>query len=163
MNFPYPDHMLANPGVANDLFSRADQQNAGIVFPSGTRSVLFWSRHGYGSPTYKQDDGCGGSSGEGARPYRRQITAFDANDLLAVKNGTKQPTDIQPYAWWTVPGPTDSCAEFRYSGLAYDPNTRRVYAAFSYGESPRIHVWQVAESSSSDAVAPAAPRGLSVR
>ena len=87
MHFSYPDHMLANPGSANDLFSRADQYNAGIVFPSGTRSVLFWARHGYGRPTYKQDDGCGGGQGEGARPYRRQITAFDANDLLAVKNG----------------------------------------------------------------------------
>ena len=105
MYFDYPDHMLGNPDTANDYFSRADQYNAGIVFPSGSRSVLFFSRHGYGSPTYKKDDGgCGGESGEGAAPYRRQITAFDANDLLAVKNGTKQPYDVHPYAWWTVPG-----------------------------------------------------------
>ena len=140
----YPlSNPLANPGSANDLFSRADQSNAGIVFPSGTRSILFFSRHGYGSPTYKQDDGCGGSGGEGAAPYRRQITAFDANDLLAVKNGTKQPWEIRPYAWWVVPGPSDRCADFQYSGLAYDPHTRRVFATLGYGESPEVHVWQV--------------------
>ena len=77
------------PDVANDIYFGADQYNAGIVFPSGTRSVLFFSRHGYGNRTYKVADGCGGETGEGAAPYRRQITAFDANDLLAVKNGTK--------------------------------------------------------------------------
>jgi hypothetical protein len=143
MYFDYPNHMLANPGSANDLFSRADQNNAGIVFPSGTRSVLFFSRHGYGTPTYKQDDGCGGGGGEGAKPYRRQVTAFDANDLLAVKNGSKQPYQIQPYEWWTLDGPSDSCGKFTQSGLAYDPKTRRIYGAFEYGESPEIHVWQV--------------------
>jgi hypothetical protein len=142
MYFPL-SNPLANPGSTNDLFSRADQYNAGIVFPSGTRSVLFWSRHGYGRPTYKQDDGCGGGQGEGARPYRRQITAFDANDLLAVKNGKKSPYSIRPYAWWTVPGPSDSCGKFSYSGLAYDPISRRVFACLSYGSSPRVHVWQV--------------------
>jgi len=148
MYFDYPDHMLANPNSANNLFSRADQNNAGIVFPSGTRSVLFVARHGYGAPTYKQDDGgCGGGGGEGAKPYRRQVTAFDANDLLAVKNGSKQPYQIQPYGWWTLAGPSDSCGKFAYSGLAYDPNTRRIYAAFDYGESPQIHVWQISGSS----------------
>ena len=147
MYFDYPNHMLGNPGSANDLFSRSDQYNAGMVFPSGTRSVLFWSRHGYGRPTYKQDDGCGGAQGEGARPYRRQITAFDANDLLAVRNGQKQPWEVRPYAWWTVPGPSDSCSKFSYSGLAYDPISRRVFATLYYKESPRIHVWQVSAGS----------------
>jgi hypothetical protein len=161
MYFPL-SNPLASPDSANNLFSRADQYNAGIVFPSGTRSVLFFGRHGYGSPTYKQDDGCGGSSGEGAAPYRRQITAFDANDLLAVKNGTKQPYSIRPYAWWTVTGPIDSCGKFAYSGLTYDPATRRVFAALSYGEVPEIHVWQVSGSASGGdaSSAPSAPSGL---
>ena len=93
----YPlSNPLANPNTANDLFSRSNQYNGGIVFPGGTRSVLFIHRQGYGSPTYKVDDGCGGHSGEGASPYRRQVTAFDANELLAVKNGTKQPHQVRP-------------------------------------------------------------------
>lgn len=164
----YPlSNPLANPNSANDLFSRADQYNAGIVFPSGTRSVLFFSRHGYGNPTYKQDDGgCGGSSGEGAAPYRRQITAFDANDLLAVKNGTKKPYEVKPYAWWEVPGPKDSCGKFTYSGLAYDPISRRIYATLSYGESPTIHVWQVSGSDTTSIVSPptlSAPTNLQIQ
>jgi len=170
MHFPL-SNPLASPDSANDLFSRADQYNAGMVFPSGTRSVLFWSRHGYGRPTYKQNDGgCGGESGEGAAPYRRQITAFDANDLLAVKNGTKQPHDIRPYAWWVVPGPSDSCGNFRNSGLAYDPSSRRIYAAFGYGESPKIHVWRVAGTPAApaapappDLTAPSAPTNVRVQ
>lgn len=155
MYFPYPSGMLANPDVANDLFSKADQYNAGIVFPSGTRSILFISRHGYGSPTYKAADGCGGEAGNGAAPYRRQVTAFDANDLLSVKKGTKLPYAVKPYAWWTLPGPIDPCATFAYSGLAYDPVSRRIFAALGYGSSPEIHVWQV-----SGAIAPAAPVNL---
>ncbi len=144
MHFDYPNHMLADPESTNDLFSISDVYNAGIVFPSGTRSVLFFARHGSGDLTYKVDDGgCGGEGGWGADPYRRQVTAFDANDLLAVKNGTKQPNEIEPYAWWTLAGPSDSCGKFAYSGLAYDPKTRRIYAAFDYGTSPEIHVWQV--------------------
>jgi len=142
MYYPH-SNPLRDGDTANELFSRADQYNAGIVFPYGTRSVLFWSRHGYGPHTYKQDDGCGGSDGEGAKPYRRQITAFDANDLLAVKKGQKEPWEIEPYAWWVVPGPSDSCGKFAYSGLAYDPIKRRVYAAFDYGSNPVIHVWQI--------------------
>ena len=140
----YPiDHPLADTTKANDLLSRADQYNAGIVFPPGTRSVLFFSRHGYGPHTYKQDDGCGGEQGEGAKPYRRQVTAFDANDLLAVKNGTKQPYEIRPYTWWELSGPQDSCGKFQASGLAYDPATNRIYAALYYGSNPQIHVWRV--------------------
>lgn len=143
-------HPLAED-VANDIWIRADQQNAGIVFPSGTRSVLFFSRHGYGPRTYKVDDGgCGGIHGEGAAPYRRQVTAFDANDLLAVKNGTKNPYDVRPYEWWTLSGPQSTCADFRYSGLAYDPISRRIFAAFEYGTRPEIHVWQVGGTPSNE-------------
>ena len=162
-SIPLMYYTLSNPlapDVANDIWIRADQSNAGIAFPSGTRSVLFFSRHGYGNRTYKVPDGCGGESGEGAAPYRRQITAFDANDLLAVKNGTKKPWEIRPYDWWVVPGPTDKCAEFRASGLAYDPMSRRIYAAFHYGESPKIHVWQV--SGDPGKAPPGPPKNLQV-
>ncbi len=142
MYFPL-DHPLANDNVANDLFSRSDQYNAGILFPSGTRSVLFIGRHGYGPHTYKVDDGCGGASGEGAAPYRVQVTAFDANDLLAVKNGKKQPYDIRPYAWWTLPGEFGSCAQLAYSGLAYDDVNRKLYVAPYASSSPKVYVYSV--------------------
>lgn len=147
------ENQLSDPYIANDLFSNSDEYNAGVVFPSGTRSVLFISRHGYGNPTYKIDDGCGGIHGEGAPPYRRQVTAFDANDLLAVKNGTKLPYEIQPYAWWVMPGPVDTCSKLAYSGLTYDQNTRRIYVSFGYSI-PNIYVYEVTGSPAEDTIAP---------
>jgi hypothetical protein len=135
--------LVEDPDAANDIWIRADTKNSGIIFASGTRSVLFVSRHGYGPRKYKVDDGCGGGGGESAAPYRRQVTAFDANDLLAVKNGTKQPWEIRPYAWWELPGPKSTCASMAYSGLAYDDVTRRVYIAFPFSTNPRVHVYQI--------------------
>jgi hypothetical protein len=126
--------------------------------------VLFVHRQGYGNPTYKLDDGCSGIGGEGSAPYRRQVTAFDANDLLAVKRGTKQPYQVQPYAFWTLPGPSSSCATFSgYTDggycLAYDHATRRIYAVLDQGEQPGVHVWQVAAGSPTPAPsAPSNPR-----
>jgi len=138
---------IANPYAPNDIWTRADQNNAGTIFPAGTRSILFFSKHGYGQPTYKSmtADPCDPSGqGEQAYPYRRQITAFDANDLLAVKTGTKQPWEVQPYAWWELPdGSNYTCESFAYSGLAYDPDRRRIYVAFNYGENPAIEVYGV--------------------
>ena len=65
----YPlSNPLSNPSTANNYFSRSNYYNAGIVFPAGTRSIWFVHRQGYGNPTYKTDDGCGGSAGEGAAP-----------------------------------------------------------------------------------------------
>jgi hypothetical protein len=161
MIFPL-SNPLANPSTPNNYFSRADYYNAGIVFPGGTRSVLFIHRHGYGNPTYKTDDGCGGKDGEGAAPYRRQVTAFDANELVAVRNGTKAPYQVRPYAWWTLPGPTSSCSTFsgyRDGGycLAFDQATRRMYAVLDQGETRRVHVWQlsVGQSTFSPPGAPA--------
>jgi hypothetical protein len=166
MSFPLGQE-LSNPNVANDLFSRSNYYNAGIVFPAGTRSVLFFHRQGYGNPTYKVNDGgCGGSDGEGAAPYRRQITAFDANELVAVRNGTKQPHEVRPYAHWTLPGPTSSCSSFcGYTNggycLTFDQATRRIYGVLDQGETRRVHVWQLAELGGPTSVAPMPPTGLS--
>jgi hypothetical protein len=159
----YPlSNPLSNPSTTNSLFSRSNYYNAGMAFPAGSRSILFFHRQGYGSPTYKKDDGCGGSSGEGAAPYRRQVTAFDANDLLAVKNGTKQPYQVQPYAYWTLPGPSSSCATF--SGyvdggycLTFDQATRRIYGVLDQAETRRVHVWQLADLGGSPPPAPPTP------
>jgi chitodextrinase len=164
-SIPLMYYTLANPldnaNVANNYYSRSDYYTAGLVFPSGYRSVLYIGRHGYGPPTYKQDDGgCGGINGEGAAPYRRQVTAFDANELLAVKNGTKQPHQVRPYTWWTLPGPSDSCAKMTFSGLAYDPGTRRIYIALNYGDNPEIHVYQVSGASTPDTSPPTSPTTL---
>src|SRR2546423_14916678 len=80
-----------------------------MVFPSGTRSVLFFGPHGLGSYCY----GTGGTAGDcydpddgpkgiHSYPYRSQVWAYDANDLVAVKAGQKQSYQVMPYAVWQL-------------------------------------------------------------
>ena len=69
----------------------------GMVFPSGTRTVLFFGKHGMGNYCYGTGGSSGGdcfdpddsSKGIHSYPYRSQVWAYDANDLIAVKNGQK--------------------------------------------------------------------------
>jgi hypothetical protein len=148
MLFPYGQEMY-NPDVPNDYIVRNDQQNAGMILPSGTSSALFFSRHGTGPVCYGTDcnDPCDpGTQGEHGYPYRRQITAFDVNDLLAVKNGTKNYYDVRPYAWWEAPNAEDGCDGYQYSAIAYDDYSRKVYVATNdfYG-TRKIHIYTVAE------------------
>jgi hypothetical protein len=145
----------------------------GIVFPAGTRSVLFFGRQGTGVPCY----GCGGSTNPGgdcanewcydpagsskgchAYPYKPWVWAYDANDLLSVKNGQKNPWDIRPYAVWALDLPDTGGNDLQ--GVAYDPATRRLYVSQSYGDgaSPLIHVFSI--STGGDTTVPAPPRNL---
>lgn len=69
-----------------------------------------------------------GTHGEFAYPYRNMVWAYDANDLLAVKLGQKNPWDIVPYATWTVTLPTEPTAGVEnLGGVSFDPATGRVY------------------------------------
>jgi hypothetical protein len=154
-----------------------------IVFPAGTRTVLFIGRQGTGVPCY----GCGGSTNPGgecanewcydpvdgskgchAYPYKAWVWAYDANDLLSVKNGQKNPWDIRPYAVWPLNLPVDTGSN-DIQGAAYDPATRRLYVSQSYGDGafpqspaydarPLIHVFLI--STGGDTLAPAPPRNL---
>jgi hypothetical protein len=102
----YPLGKQLGPGEAttNPLYNLATKIR-GIVFPAGTRSILFFGRHGVGNYCYGTGAECGdpadSSKGVHAYPYRYQVWAYDANDLLAVKNGTKAAHQPQPYAVWT--------------------------------------------------------------
>jgi hypothetical protein len=132
---------LANPESANTLYTRADQLG-GVAFPTGTRSVLFFGRHGMGTPGYGQAR-CG-FQGECSDPYRGQVWAYDANDLLKVKNGQLQPWAVRPYAVWELPGNVGQMGSIKRGGAVYDPSTRRLYVTGDYGEQPRVHVYEIA-------------------
>jgi hypothetical protein len=74
-------------------------------------------------------------------PYDRYVWLYDANDLAAVKAGTKQPWQVVPYARGNLPSssPTD-----QVEGATYDPATRRIYLTLATaGAQPRVHVYQV--------------------
>jgi len=134
------------PGVA--IFKGATLVT-GVVAPPGTRSVLFFGRHGLGADCYGDGAPCGDPTdpykGYHAYPYVYQVWAYDINDLVAVKNGTKAPWEPRPYAMWTLDLPF-SAAGHKIQGAGFDPATSRIYlTAESDSDSSRpvVHVFKV--------------------
>ena len=102
----YPaDHPLAEWDATSPLFN-GSTQIAGVAFPNGTDSVLFFGRHGTGEFCYGGGDECGDPispyQGTHAYPYVHQIWAYDANDLFRVANGELEPWEVLPYAVWQL-------------------------------------------------------------
>lgn len=141
----------------------------GVVFPAGTRSVLFFGRQGTGPYCYGTGGQCNDPvysyQGDHAYPYRAQVWAYDANELLKVSNGQLQPWQVKPYATWGLNFPTGNTATGEVGGAAYDPATGRIFVVQSGGESnlrPLVHVYKIATGSQAIAL-PAAPSNLSVQ
>lgn len=142
----YPDdhQALGAYDRANEFFSSATLMG-GIAFPSGTRSVLFIGRHGstycYGEGTTDMSlhmkphplgtswcyDPSNGDKGTHGFPYRHMVWAYDANDLVAVKQGKKSPWDLRPYTTWTLTEMSGGTGHAAISGAVYDPQRRRIY------------------------------------
>lgn len=108
----YPDaHQTLGPwsGASGNNQYRwgANTSIGGMHWIPGTRTVLFIGSAGLGPYCYG-DPGvgtCAGISdtvypyhGPHSPPYTGVVWFYDANDLLAVKNGTLQPWDVRPYA-----------------------------------------------------------------
>ncbi len=145
----------------NDIFVQSDVI-AGIAFPPGSRSVLFIGRHGQGPYCYGPGTSdrslAGRPSGNGADPwcydpassykgthafpYVHQVWAYDANDLLAVKNGQRQSWDVRPYAVWQL-NEMDSTGSAGMRGAAFDAAGGRLFITEDYGESPVVHVYRI--------------------
>lgn len=136
---------LADANTANAYFTRSDVIG-GLAFPAGTRSVLFIGRHGTGQPCYGTGAACGDLAGDAkgdhSYPYYHQVWAYDANELLAVKNGTKQPSQLRPYAMWRLTG-INNAGSATMAGATFDPTTRRLYVTERYGENPKVHVYEI--------------------
>lgn len=148
----------------NYVFNMATRVN-GIVFPTGSRTVLFFGRQGLGIPCYGDvtttpgghcndpadwDKGCHGW------PYKTWVWAYDANELLRVKNGELNPWDVQPYNVWGLDLPVET-PKSEVMGVAYDPLTQRIYLAQTdaayllpngqgWDKSPLVHVFQLNNS-----------------
>jgi len=153
-------HQLGPFAAQSALFNGATQMG-GVVFPAGTRSVLFFGKQGlgpscYGEGTSKQAlagtgpaadpfcfDPAEEAKGYHAFPYVSYVWAYDAVDLAAVKNGKRQPWDVKPYAVWKLDLPFPGSA--RILGAAYDPKTGRIFLSQAYGDAayPLIHVFSV--------------------
>jgi hypothetical protein len=88
-----------------------------MVFPSGSRSLLYFGTQGIGKFCYGEGtsdpslngkptpdgtiwcyDPDNSSKGTHAYPYVPEVWAYDARDLLAVRRGLKKPWQVKPYA-----------------------------------------------------------------
>jgi hypothetical protein len=168
VGYPYPNVLGPGEDTQNNYFNLATKIS-GVVFPYGTRTVMFFGRQGTGRYCYGDGAACGdptdSSKGTHAYPYTYQIWAYDANDLLAVKNGSKQQYQVQPYGLWRFSLPFENNAGARLiGGTAYDPATQRIYISqrCATGEcSPVIHVFKVNAGKAEPAPKP--PTNVSVQ
>jgi hypothetical protein len=173
-----------NTTVANPAFNMMTEVT-GVVFPQGTRTVLFFGKSGTGVPCFGNGTNdpaldhqpvagspgnfwcydpneVNGGWGPHAYPYAYQVWAYDVQDFLAVKNGQKNPWDVRPYGIWTLTLPFDTPRRHLY-GAAYDPQTGRVFISQPFGDlngMPVIHVYKVTVNSA--VPPPAAPSGLRI-
>jgi hypothetical protein len=164
----YPnEHETLGPwGVQSTVFNGTTTVS-GVVFPEGTRSVLFFGRQGLGQWGYGTGTNnpslAGGPTDDGgifvydptelakgghAYPYAYYVWAYDAADLAAVKSGARQPWEVTPYAIWTMKLPFANGAGM-ILGAAYDPQSGRIFVSQEYGDgaNPLIHVFTVGSGS----------------
>ncbi len=156
----YPQaHPLDLWGSTSTLFNGSTQINA-VIFPEGTRSVLFVGRHGTGTLCYGEGtadpalvgktapdgalycfDPTDMSKGVHAFPYSHYIWAVDARDLAAVKRGERKPWEVKPYAIWPIAFPLSGGTHA--TGATYDPMSGRIFVVqdFSDGDNPIVNVF----------------------
>ena len=146
----YPaSHPLGDWGTQNPYFNGSTEIR-GLVLAEGTRSLLFFGRHGTGPFCYGTGDHCGDPSspakGTHAYPYQYQVWAYDVLDLLQVKDGKKQPWEVKPYSTWSLDLPfMPSNGSVALNGAAYDSATGRLFLSQAFGDrkQPLIHVFTV--------------------
>jgi hypothetical protein len=171
LGYPYGHEVGPGENTANGIFDLSTRIR-GVVFPAGTRSVLFFGRTGVGPYCYGLGSECGDPAwsykGTHNYPYVTQVWAYDANDLLAVKSGAKQPYAVQPYATWTLNLPfSASDDDHLIGGAAFDPATKMIYISQLCKDGncgPIIHAYQLnVQAPSGPLVVPKPPTGVTVQ
>jgi hypothetical protein len=161
----YSDINPVSPTAPNNYtnWARSVDYISGMAFPTGSKSVLAIGRHGigrrsYGTPQrFTGDPGfvlyspIGGDKGWNSYPYTYAVYAYNADDLAAVKAGTKLPYQVKPYAVWSIefPGQNSQTTNTCNDSACFDSVNNRLF--FLERESPRcqailepiIHVFQV--------------------
>ena len=162
----YPmGHWTLGTADSNNTPYNSTQYMGGLVFPPGTRSVLFFAgrkamgQFCYGPGTDDQSlhmtpypgapqsekwcyDPVNHDKGTHGYPYAHFVYAYDANDLVAVKNGTKERWSLIPQTWtFDVPM---QYGQRVIDGVAYDPATKRIFLTAGNGDTykPLVHVFK---------------------
>ncbi len=159
--FPDPE---AHQSSVYNLTSRL----GGWAFPAGGRTLLVMTTLGTGRYCYgcwtnspgldgtdcdpngtpycvDYADNQSSNKGPHAWPYRYQWLAYDVNDLVAVKNGTKRPDQPYPYGVWadTNMDWVVGAGSAILLGAGFDPTTNQFYVAVDYASRPQIHVFRI--------------------
>ena len=147
---------------------------SGVAFVPGTRSVIFLGSNGLSSIGY----GDGRLFNDTARPYsgfhsqngnyKYQIWAYDIDDFVSVRNGTKPSWGLRPTSVLNFDLPTPEPSKY-LGGTAFDPATGRLYVSQKFAgpnSTPIIHVYQLGrtsggKSSSAGEASLALPRAIS--
>ncbi len=151
----YLDYPIENPlGPYQFAVSPAESGSGefrGGAFIPGTNTVLFTGRMGSNYISYVSGAGPGSLNDE----FAFIMWLYDANDLLAVKNGSKQAYEIVPYDIWHITVPFMPGYQQEFGGATFDPATGRLFLSFMYANNtgfaalPVIGVWQVSVPSGS--------------
>lgn len=153
-----------NEDYANPLYCMSSRIY-GVVFPKGTKTILFIGRTGLGIPEYGAgtddmsldgqavpgypdeyyvyDPAAPSKKGAHAWPYRAYVWAYSADDLLKVYKGNLEPWDVVPYRHWIIDLPfVKDESEFLLGGAAYDEENQRIFISEKRvnGDAPVIHV-----------------------
>lgn len=153
------------PGATSPEWTNAASVISGVCIPPGSRSILFFGCTGTGPNTYGDVGGIDEGSGSGitivdpvntakgyhAYPYEWYCWAYDLNDLVAVKDGTMDPWEPQPYATWTMTFTGDDLTRTRhYNSACFDPATGRLFVMEINNQRnpdalthPIVHVFQM--------------------
>ncbi len=158
IGYPLSSNLAALYGYrfedANPVFNPTSEVR-GAVFPSGTRSVLFFGKNGLGNQMCYGDgstcnDPANSYKSYHAYPYAYQVWAYDALDLADVAKGVKEPNRIKPYAIWNFNLPFEENEPLReIGGAVYDPAKKRIYISqrgaykIGYVNQPLIQVLEL--------------------
>jgi len=151
-----------NAGAVSPILSGSDLVT-GVVFPEGSKSILYFGRHGdtycYGTGVDCNDPDVS-DKGTHGYPYHYRIWAYNAEDLAAVKSGTKKPWEVKPYSYWNLDDKLPFLAwKKQVNGATYDPATKRIYMSQDHGDgsAPLIQVFSVNVTASPPAKRPSTP------
>lgn len=117
----------------------------GLAWIEGTDSILVIGRKGLGDFCYGFcNDPTSPHKGDHSYPYGYFVWAYNAHDLLAVRQGQQQPWEVVPYATWEITDITNPTDHALIRGVAYDPASQRLFLSEQkVGGSVLIRVLQV--------------------
>ena len=154
----YPSSAPLSAWDSTSTLFNGTSEVRGVVFPEGTRSVLFFGRQGTGTFCYGYGvndpnspllgtpidpsnpsagvycyDPAGADKGTHAYPYVYYVWAYNAGDLANVASGQATPWSVRPYATWQLTLPFANLNQ-EIVGAAYDRTTGRIFVSQSRGD-----------------------------